>query len=514
MDYKSEAAEFCRREKQFHLGFLPSEARNPLTYDLDSDFITDSRRGVQTLLSCDTALLSLVRDTLASDKFRRFAKAVRECLVRNGRIVISGCGAPGRIAILFERAWRRAFPGDERVISLMTGGDYALVRSVENFEDHAVTGAMQLRDLGFTSDDMLIGITATGETTSTVGSAMEAARTGAQVFMLICVDPAPAMERLERCRELYSHPNVTAISMPVGGMALTGSTRMQSSTVEMLVAGAALESAASGEIPDHNAYYEKMLQALTSPEAVAGIAGAVDLETAVYRDHGLIEYLAEDFLIDIISDTTERAPTFMIPPYHPAASDAPEPWAMVRHPYLATPEAWRHCLGRDFRCLDWSADRYRENGLEFLIARGIPAISAREMARILIGNEEIPARKGALRCEIRSTPEGVLLPGGNPVPAVVPQTPLRLFEHMRMKLCMNTLSTGTMAKLGRIRSNYMIHLDISNKKLIDRACRIISELCSVSYEEACCELFRTRHEGVPGESPVAATIRRLEGAGK
>ena len=136
------------------------------------------------------------------------------------------------------------------------------------------------------------------------------------------------------------------------------------------------------------------------------------------------------------------------------------------------------------------------------------------MARILIGNEEIPARKGALRCEIRSTPEGVLLPGGNPVPAVVPQTPLRLFEHMRMKLCMNTLSTGTMAKLGRIRSNYMIHLDISNKKLIDRACRIISELCSVSYEEACCELFRTRHEGVPGESPVAATIRRLEGAGK
>ena len=510
MDYKSEAEKFCREEKQFRLGFLPSEARNPLTYDLDTDFAADSRCGVQTLLSCDTALLPLVNETLNSDKFKKFVKAVKECLARKGRIVISGCGAPGRIAILFEQAWRQAFPGDGSILSLMTGGDYALVRSVENFEDYAVTGAMQLRDLGFTSDDMLIGITATGETTSTVGSAMEAARTGAQVFMLICVDPAPAVERLERCRELYTHPNVTAISMPVGGMALTGSTRMQSSTVEMLAAGAALESAITGNIPDYGASYGKMLQALTAPEAAAGIAAAVDLESSLCRDKVLIDYLAEDFLIDIISDTTERAPTFMIPPYHPADKEAPEPWAMVRHPHLATPDAWRLCLGREFRCLDWDADRYRENGLEVLIARGIPAISAAEMQKILIGNEVIPARKDAVRCEIRSASEGIWLPGENFVPAAVPETPLRLFEHIRMKLCMNTLSTGVMAKLGRIRSNYMIHLDISNKKLIDRACRIISELCSVSYEEACCELFRTRHEGTPGESPVAATIRRLE----
>ena len=80
-----------------------------------------------------------------------------------------------------------------------------------------------------------------------------------------------------------------------------------------------------------------------------------------------------------------------------------------------------------------------------------------------------------------------------------------------MKLIMNTVSTGTMAKLGRIRSNYMIHLNISNKKLVDRACRIISELCGLSYEEACLELFRTCADLQEGLSPVAVTIERLQG---
>ena len=87
-----------------------------------------------------------------------------------------------------------------------------------------------------------------------------------------------------------------------------------------------------------------------------------------------------------------------------------------------------------------------------------------------------------------------------------------MIEHLRMKIIMNTLSTGTMAKLGRICSNYMIYLNISNKKLVDRASRIISELCGLSYEDACLELFHTRADMPPGTSPVALTIRRLQGS--
>ena len=75
---------------------------------------------------------------------------------------------------------------------------------------------------------------------------------------------------------------------------------------------------------------------------------------------------------------------------------------------------------------------------------------------------------------------------------------------------LNTLSTGTMVLLGRVQGNWMTHLNITNKKLIDRACRIISSLCSVSYENACEELFKTLDVlAKDDESPVQRTIERL-----
>ena len=184
-----------------------------------------------------------------SIEFYHLADSIKKCFENGGRVIFSGCGATGRLAVLLEKAWREEFPGDGRVLSIITGGDFALVRSVESFEDYEAVGALQLRDLGATSKDMLIGITATGETTAVVGSALEAARLGMEVYMLICVDPAEPASRLERCRKLYSLPSVHALSMPIGPMALTGSTRMQSSTVELLFAGAALERAVFKIVP-------------------------------------------------------------------------------------------------------------------------------------------------------------------------------------------------------------------------------------------------------------------------
>ena len=200
----------------------------------------------------------------------------------------------------------------------------------------------------------------------------------------------------------------------------------------------------------------------------------------------------------------------MTPPYHCHDIQAPEPWAMVRHPNLSTPEAWHCCLGRAPRCINWSPEMYHDAGLEVLLRKGLPQISEEQLLKIQIGNEEIPARSNAFQGHIESDASGVRLASGAFIPAPAATVRFRLIDHLRMKLIMNTLSTGTMAKLGRIRSNYMIYLDLSNKKLIDRASRIISELCGLSYEEACEELFRTWSEIQPGVSPVAATLERLQ----
>ena len=61
---------------------------------------------------------------------------------------------------------------------------------------------------------------------------------------------------------------------------------------------------------------------------------------------------------------------------------------------------------------------------------------------------------------------------------------MEIYEHLCLKLMLNTLSTGVMARMGRIHGNWMTCMAISNKKLMDRGARIVSDLCGVPYEQA------------------------------
>jgi N-acetylmuramic acid 6-phosphate etherase len=503
--WEKEAENFLVNETEFHLGFLPSEARNPLTMHLDEDFQRSTAEGVKTLLACDLALLSHFRNALERPEYASLIEAMRHAR----KIVFSGCGATGRLAILLESAWNETHPEKARVLSIMTGGDFALIRSVENFEDYQEVGKKQVEELGLNSEDLLIGITATGETASIIGSAREAAARGARVFMLICVPAEIPCSRLERCRELYTLPNVTILDIPIGGMAITGSTRMQSSTIELLVAASALETATGCSGVDYGEAYEQLLHSLSTPKSISSIASCIDFEHEAYSKHRLIDYQPNDLLIDILSDTTERSPTFMIPPYKSLDEvDAPEPWAMVRNPTKSTEAIWQELLRRPPRCIAWTRQDYERANLAVLLQKGIPRIDTQALMRIPLGGE-LPIRN-AIAVPICNQPEGALLIQDQSIGSKVVPTPLRLFEHLRMKLVMNIISTGTMVKFGRVRSNYMIHLAISNKKLVDRATRIISELCHVTYEQACRELFRTQSmQTCKNTSPVAETIRRL-----
>ena len=310
------ALSFLKNETQYRLGFLPSEAANPLTLQLDRDYSISAANGADTLLSCDSALFPLVKSTLSGILFGKMVAAVKRALAAGRKIAISSCGAPGRMAVILEASWLKIHPRSRQVVSIMTGGDYALVRSVEKFEDYAETGRRQVVELNLGQGDVLIGMTATGETTAVLGSAMEAAERGAEVFMLICVPVEIPVSCLERCRYLYGLPNVNVIAMPCGGMALTGSTRMQSSTLEYMMAAAALEIA-SGEglgLDGYSVAFEKTVNGLRQRESLEALGWATSFEADAYRRHQLIDYVASDFLLDILSDTTERSPTFMVPP--------------------------------------------------------------------------------------------------------------------------------------------------------------------------------------------------------
>ncbi len=587
-DYRRQAEQFLSSETQFHLGILPTEQPHPATRGLAEALQADCAAGVRLLQSVDRDVAAMARRVLDGPEVDRLVTVLSDALSTGRRVCFSGCGATGRLSIMLEAMWRRFWrefaqqrPAlatlsaemADRVVSIMTGGDYALIRSVEGFEDYISFGRQQVREADLREGDVLVAISEGGETSSVIGTILESLDRGAHAFFVFNNPAEILAAHIERSAEVINHPAVTVVDIATGPMALTGSTRMQATTAELLVVGAALERALSRVLPRAlppdalasipaqwldpavgPAQFEALLDDLAAPAAVEAIGAWIDIEHELYAAHGLITYYAGDCLLDIFTDTTERAPTFMLPPFRKCDdSVSPPSWAFVKDPLRATPEAWLHVLGRAPRCLNWDGNRYRELEGPASVCANPLRLGADELMKFLIGSDADPSRTEvepnvAMQVLLSSELEAAdaaawqeafrraaepfarriaaVIGATDAVPAGVEQvlrvpcrivpTPLRLWDRLATKLVLNTLSTATMGKLGRLVSNWMANVETSNKKLIDRGTRLVAELAGLDYETACIELHRTIAELQatvrPGDarvSPVAATVKRL-----
>ncbi len=551
-----DAINFIENEKQFHLGFLPTEQSNPLTANLDKEFARSSVDGVANLQSVDRNVLAMAKRIFASEEFKKLADTGEKTIRNGGKIVFSGCGATGRLSILLECMWRdccakvpEAAQYANQVFSIMTGGDFALVRSVEFFEDYQAFGRRQVQELDMTDKDMLVAITEGGETSSVLGTVFEARERGAEVFLMFNNPAELLAEHLERSRRAICDPGVCVLDLNCGPMALAGSTRMQATTSEQLVAGGALETVMNRllgkEECDYAAGFEKLLDELESQEARKAIAGFIDFEAEIYRRKGLMTYFANDYLLDIFTDTTERSPTFMLPPFRKNDDTvSPRPWAFVKNPLMSTVQVWENGMHRPLRCLEWTSADYVAMDAPAHIPANPPKISAAELLKIEVGNESISDRSvtgndaavlvtvGKKQSDeaIYTALSAITAPfafrkylevGGDGkgdfcVPCDLPETSLNLMGHMAIKLVLNTASTGIMAVLGRITGNWMSWVDCTNKKLMDRGARLLCEIGGLDYRTACISLFEaleelqaTRHKSDKCVSAVQHVLAKL-----
>ncbi|MCX7819275.1 MAG: sugar phosphate isomerase [Kiritimatiellae bacterium] len=591
---RERALDFVRNQTQFHLGFLVTEQPHPKTHGLAEVLRTNTAAGLRMLLSVDDDLPPVARRAMRSVEFASLRNAMSGALDGGGTIVFSGCGATGRLAILLDAAWRRfwrktferhphlrdAFARQaDGTRSVMTGGDYALIRSVESFEDFISFGEQQIEELDIGAGDVLVAISEGGETSSVIGTALRGLARGARVFFVFN-NPADLLaERLERSRRLIRDPAVTCIELCTGPMAVAGSTRMQATTIEMLVVGAALEAALTDHLARRNddatralcvavpslartadplhtlIRFEQLLGQLRSEANLAALARWVELESSIYARGGRITYFARDHLLDIFTDTTERSPTFKIPPFRPA-DDAvsPAPWAFVKDPLRATPDAWRQILEREPRCLEWTPELYARLGAPERLRAAPPRIGRAALYSYRIGNEPDPSRTevqpnaalallvgrevaivdpqadawlNAFRTATSPFESRWMITIGRPEPSVpdadqihidlaTTESPLALDSHLAAKMALNAVSSATMGRLGRLVSNWMAHVDATNKKLLDRSTRLVAELAEVDYETACVALFETLEEMQAWDevrrktvSPAAYTVQRL-----
>ena len=198
-EYRRKAEHFLKHETQFRLGMLPTEQSHPRTRGLAETLQRNLRAGIRMLQAVDEDVRASASRTFQCAEYRSLVAALIEAIRAGRRVCFSGCGATGRLSILLEACWRRFWRHlgshshaleqasaalAERVCSLMTGGDYALIRSVENFEDYASFGRRQVAEAGLGAGDVLVGISEGGETSSVIGTILEALARGARPFFV------------------------------------------------------------------------------------------------------------------------------------------------------------------------------------------------------------------------------------------------------------------------------------------------------------------------------------------
>lgn len=503
------AETFLATAHEFHLGDLPTEQRHPETYAL-ADLSRENPGGALRLLQkIDVAAVDSV--IARGREIDALAAAIGETFASGGRVFFYGCGATGRLALSIEYIWRFQHQGSkaaDQVVGFMSGGDLALVHSIENFEDHPEFGAKQVREIGFGKNDLLVSCTEGGETPSVIGATEEAVRISRRKpWFLYCNPDAILNKRVERSRRVLSDPRIEKICLYAGPMSLSGSTRLQATTVLQLAAGSALLRHGRGAKGlDLGAFREFLARADYS-----FLTPFVEAESLAYSRGEFFLYETDYYAITILTDTTERSPTFSLPGFENQA----EPKTKAALAYLTIPEvkgslaAWKKLLLRAPRPLEWKvlngvAGRKRLLGFDF--SGKVPALREKKLKGARQRLFRIHRRRGGVM-DFQLGRVRARLPVGELHP---------LMEHLFLKMLLNSHSLLVMGRIGRFESNVMTWVRPSNNKLIDRAIRYVeflleqSDVQVFSYQDVCYQLFQEVERLGEGESVVLKTVAALK----
>ncbi len=155
----------------------------------------------------------------------RLVDAISERFQKGGRLFYIGAGTSGRLGILDASEIPPTFGiPHERVVGLIAGGDTAIRKSVEKAEDDTQQAWLDLEKHHINTNDVLVGIAASGTTPYVIGG-LKTART--KNILTACITNNPGSPITEAAE--------IAIAVNVGPEFLTGSTRMKSGTSQKLV---------------------------------------------------------------------------------------------------------------------------------------------------------------------------------------------------------------------------------------------------------------------------------------
>jgi len=162
---------------------------------------------------------------LAIPAIEALAERVVSAMQAGGRLFYMGAGTSGRLGILDASECPPTYgvPFD-KVVGLIAGGDSAIRKAVEFAEDDTQQGWRDLQAWNVNTNDVVVGIAASGSTPYVVGALQACRAAGISTGCITCNPGSPVAAEAD-----------FPVEVVVGPEFVTGSTRMKSGTAQKLV---------------------------------------------------------------------------------------------------------------------------------------------------------------------------------------------------------------------------------------------------------------------------------------
>ncbi len=202
------------------LNKLTTERRNPHTSHIDElstiEMVTAINREDQQVPRAVEQVLPQIAQAI---------DLITEKLKKGGRLFYIGAGTSGRLGILDAVECPPTYgTAPELVQGLIAGGTPAIFKAQEGAEDNPTLAGEDLKAVGFSADDVLVGIAASGRTPYVIGGIEYAKKKQAPTIALSCSENSQIAGLAD-----------IAITPITGPEAVTGSTRMKAGTAQKLV---------------------------------------------------------------------------------------------------------------------------------------------------------------------------------------------------------------------------------------------------------------------------------------